>query len=136
MRIPYHPRRWTVSSVRVMDANCHYTEHARMKPGAPNVLLVFPRFNPHSFWSLRGVLDVVGVRCPTPPLGLITLAALLPQTWNFKLIDRNAEELTGGDLDWADIVMTGGMLRSSPTRSTSSSCVVPAVFRSRSAAQT
>ena len=72
-----------------------------MKPRAPNVLLVFPRFNPHSFWSLRGVLDVVGVRCPTPPLGLITLAALLPQTWTFRLIDRNAEELTDDDLDWA-----------------------------------
>jgi radical SAM superfamily enzyme YgiQ (UPF0313 family) len=85
-----------------------------MKPRAPNVLLVFPRFNPHSFWSLRGVLDVVGVRCPTPPLGLITLAALLPQTWTFRLIDRNAEELTDDDLDWADIVMTGGMLPQQP----------------------
>ncbi|HEY7247593.1 MAG TPA: radical SAM protein [Xanthobacteraceae bacterium] len=85
-----------------------------MKPTASNVLLVFPRFNPHSFWSLRGVLDVVRVRCPCPPLGLITLAALLPQTWNFRLIDRNAEELTDDDLDWADVVMTGGMLPQQP----------------------
>jgi radical SAM superfamily enzyme YgiQ (UPF0313 family) len=79
-----------------------------------NVLLVFPRFNPNSFWSLRGVLDVIGVRCPTPPLGLITLAALLPQTWDFRLVDRNAEELTDDDLNWADLVMTGGMLPQQP----------------------
>jgi hypothetical protein len=52
-------------------------EEARMKANASNVLLVFPRFSPNSFWSLKGVLDVIGVRCPAPPLGLITLAALL-----------------------------------------------------------
>jgi hypothetical protein len=52
-------------------------EEARMKAKASNVLLVFPRFSPNSFWSLKGVLDVIGVRCPAPPLGLITLAALL-----------------------------------------------------------
>jgi len=85
-----------------------------MKTRACNVLLVFPRFNPHSFWSLRGVLDVVRVRCPAPPLGLITLAALLPQTWNFRLIDRNAEDLEDDDLNWADLVMTGGMLPQQP----------------------
>jgi radical SAM superfamily enzyme YgiQ (UPF0313 family) len=85
-----------------------------MKTRACNVLLVFPRFNPHSFWSLRGILDVVRVRCPAPPLGLITLAALLPQTWNFRLIDRNAEDLKDDDLNWADLVMTGGMLPQQP----------------------
>jgi radical SAM superfamily enzyme YgiQ (UPF0313 family) len=85
-----------------------------MRAKASNVLLVFPRFNPNSFWSLRGVLDVIGVRCPAPPLGLITLAALLPQTWDFRLIDRNAEELTDADLNWADLVMTGGMLPQQP----------------------
>jgi radical SAM superfamily enzyme YgiQ (UPF0313 family) len=79
-----------------------------------NILLVFPRFNPNSFWSLKGVLDVIGVRCPAPPLGLITLAALLPQTWDFRLVDRNAEELTDDDLNWADLVMTGGMLPQQP----------------------
>jgi radical SAM superfamily enzyme YgiQ (UPF0313 family) len=85
-----------------------------MKAKASNVLLVFPRFSPNSFWSLKGVLDVIGVRCPAPPLGLITLAALLPQTWHFRLVDRNAEELTDGDLNWADLVMTGGMLPQQP----------------------
>ncbi len=74
------------------------------------VLLVFPRFNPNSFWSFRGACEVQRARCPAPPLGLITLAALLPQTWTFRLVDKNAETLSDADLDWADLVMTGGML--------------------------
>ena len=46
----------------------------------------------------------------TPPLGLITVAALLPTHWTIRLVDRNTEELADGDLAWADLVMTGGML--------------------------
>ena len=76
----------------------------------PNVLMVFPRFNPNSFWSLQAACDFYGKRCPAPPLGLITVAALLPPDWNIRLVNRNAEELTASDLDWADLVMTGGML--------------------------
>jgi radical SAM superfamily enzyme YgiQ (UPF0313 family) len=44
-----------------------------------------------------------------PPLGLITLAALLPLSWEVRLVDRNTEDLTSADLDAADLVMTGGM---------------------------
>ena len=76
----------------------------------PNVLLVFPRFNLTSFWSLAPVCEAWGARCPAPPLGLITLAAMLPSGWNVRLINRNSEELTPADLGWADLVMTGGML--------------------------
>ncbi len=75
-----------------------------------NALLVFPKFNPNSFWSLRALCDVWGARVPAPPLGLITLAALLPAYWNLRLVDRNAVELCEADLAWADLVMTGGML--------------------------
>lgn len=74
-----------------------------------NVLMVFPRFNPKSFWSFEGVLRAVGARYPTAPLGLITVAAMLPADWDVRLINRNTEELTDGDLAWADMVMTGGM---------------------------
>ena len=74
------------------------------------VLMVFPRFNQNSFWSLQAACDIYGVKCPAPPLGMMTLAALLPKDWDIKLINRNAEELKTTDLDWADIVMTGGML--------------------------
>ena len=81
-----------------------------MSRKSPNALLVFPKFNPNSFWNLQAVCDVWGARCPAPPLGLITLAALLPSSWNLRLVNRNAEELTDADLAWADLVMTGGML--------------------------
>jgi len=75
-----------------------------------HVLMVFPRFNPNSFWSLQAACDFYRARCPAPPLGLITVAALLPPTWTIRLVNRNAEELTESDLEWADLVMTGGML--------------------------
>ena len=76
----------------------------------PNVLMVFPLFNPNSFWSLQAACDAWGAKCPAPPLGLITLAALLPRDWNIKLVNRNAAKLLPSDLEWADMVMTGGML--------------------------
>ncbi len=76
----------------------------------PNVLMVFPRFNQNSFWNLQAACDVYGARCPAPPLGLMTLAALLPRHWHIRLVNRNAETLRPADLDWADMVMTGGML--------------------------
>jgi radical SAM superfamily enzyme YgiQ (UPF0313 family) len=74
-----------------------------------NVLLVFPKFNSKSFWSFEGALHTVGARYPAPPLGLITVAAMLPPDWCARLVNRNTEELTDADLDWADMVMTGGM---------------------------
>jgi radical SAM superfamily enzyme YgiQ (UPF0313 family) len=77
---------------------------------ATNALLVFPKFNPNSFWNLQALCDIWGARFPAPPLGLITLAALLPASWNLRLVNRNAEELREADFAWADLVMTGGML--------------------------
>src|SRR5476649_2293653 len=81
-----------------------------MAPRTQNALLVYPRFATDSFWNFAETCKLFGARCPAPPLGLITMAALLPSSWDVRLIDRNAEELTDADLDWADIVMTGGML--------------------------
>ncbi|HKF61184.1 MAG TPA: radical SAM protein [Dongiaceae bacterium] len=63
-----------------------------------------------TFWNYTVACELVGARYPTPPLGLITLAALLPASWEVRLVNRNTEELTAADLAWADIVMTGGML--------------------------
>ena len=77
---------------------------------ATRVLLIFPKFNPHSFWSFEGAVKVLGVKYPAAPLGMITLAALLPPDWDIRLVNRNTEELTEADFDWADMVMTGGML--------------------------
>jgi hypothetical protein len=77
---------------------------------ACKVLLVAPRFNGGSFWSCRAACEVLGARYPAAPLGLITVAALLPRSWQCRLVDRNTEELRDFDFDWADLVMTGGML--------------------------
>jgi len=73
-------------------------------------LLVYPRFSAATFWNFSVACELVGARYPAAPLGLITLAALLPQHWDIRLINRNTEELTTADLAWADLVMTGGML--------------------------
>jgi hypothetical protein len=72
--------------------------------------MIFPRFNPKSFWSYEGACELFGARYPAAPLGMITLAALLPRSWDIRLVNRNTEELTEAQLDWADLVMTGGML--------------------------
>ncbi|WP_082837178.1 B12-binding domain-containing radical SAM protein [Labrenzia sp. OB1] len=75
-----------------------------------NVLLVYPRFNAGSFWNYGATCELVGAKYPAPPLGLITVAAMLPETWNVRLVDRNTGPLSDEDLDWADMIMTGGML--------------------------
>jgi len=79
-----------------------------------NVLLVAPRFSGQSFWNFEAACEVYGARFPAPPLGLITVAALLPPSWQCRLVNRNTEELRDSDLDWADMVMTGGMLPQQP----------------------
>ncbi len=79
-----------------------------------NVLLVVPRFSGQSFWNFTAACEVFGARFPAPPLGLITVAALLPPSWQCRLVNRNTEELLDADLDWADLVMTGGMLPQQP----------------------
>ena len=75
-----------------------------------NVLMIYPRFNANSFWNYQATCDMVGAKYPAPPLGLITVAAMLPGSWDVRLVNRNTEELDEADLDWADMVMTGGML--------------------------
>ncbi len=75
-----------------------------------HVLLIYPRFSAATFWNYSVACDLVGARYPAAPLGLITVAATLPPSWDIRLINRNTEELTDADLAWADIVMTGGML--------------------------
>ena len=75
-----------------------------------NVLLVYPEFPDNSFWNIKDVCEVAGARYLSPPLGLLTIAAMLPQSWNFRLVNRNTEELKDADFDWSDVVMTGGML--------------------------
>jgi radical SAM superfamily enzyme YgiQ (UPF0313 family) len=77
---------------------------------ANNVLLVYPRFDAVTFWNYTQTAKVLGAKYPAAPLGLITVAALLPPSWSIRLVNCNTEELSDADLDWADLVMTGGML--------------------------
>jgi radical SAM superfamily enzyme YgiQ (UPF0313 family) len=81
---------------------------------ACKVLMIFPRFNTDSFWNYRATCELKGARYPAAPLGLITVAALLPQSWEVRLVNRNTDTLTEADLEWADLVMTGGMLFQQP----------------------
>ncbi len=72
--------------------------------------MIYPRFMADSFWNFSEACELVGARYPAIPLGLITVAAMLPKSWNVRLVNRNTEELAESDLAWADMVMTGGML--------------------------
>jgi Domain of unknown function (DUF4070) len=74
------------------------------------VLMVYPAFFGETFWNYSEVCKLVGARYTAAPLGLITVAAMLPQSWNVRLINRNTEDLSEADVAWADVVMTGGML--------------------------
>ncbi len=78
--------------------------------GKMNCLLVHPEFSKRSALNYTDVCRIMGAKYPIPPLGLITVAALLPQNWNFKLLDLNTEPLSDHYFEWADIVCTGGML--------------------------
>jgi radical SAM superfamily enzyme YgiQ (UPF0313 family) len=73
-----------------------------------NALLIYPEF-PDTFWSFKHALKFLGKRAAQPPLGLMTVAALLPGTWKKRLVDTNVERLRDRDLDWADVVLLSGM---------------------------
>lgn len=74
-----------------------------------NALLVYPEF-PDTFWSMRHALGMIGKKATTPPLGIITVAAMLPTSWSKRLVDCNVRDLTDRDLEWADVVLVSGMV--------------------------
>ncbi len=74
-----------------------------------NVLLLYPRF-PDTFWGFQHALKFVRRKAALPPLGLITVAAMLPPAWRLKLVDTNVRPLTGPDLAWADMVFVSAMI--------------------------
>jgi radical SAM superfamily enzyme YgiQ (UPF0313 family) len=78
------------------------------------VLMIYPKFIPNSFWNYTDACELVGAKYPAAPLGLITVAAMCPKEWDIRLINRNTEALTDENLNWADLVMIGGMLNQQP----------------------
>lgn len=96
-----------LSPVQLHGTQDHMTTPCR-------VLMIYPKFVPNSFWNYTEACELVGAKYPAAPLGLITVAAMLPKHWEVRLVNRNTESLSDADLDWADLVMTGGMLNQQP----------------------
>jgi radical SAM superfamily enzyme YgiQ (UPF0313 family) len=73
------------------------------------VLLVYPEF-PDTYWSFRHALKFEGKRAAFPPLGLLTVSAMLPDIWERRLVDMNVETLWPDDIEWADMVFVSAMI--------------------------
>jgi radical SAM superfamily enzyme YgiQ (UPF0313 family) len=73
------------------------------------VLLVYPEF-PDTYWSFRHALSFEGKRSAFPPLGLLTVSAMLPPSWERRLVDMNVRPLKAADIEWADLVFASAMI--------------------------
>ncbi len=74
-----------------------------------NILMLYPEF-PNTFWSFKYALKFVRKRAAFPPLGLLTVASMLPSNWQKRLVDLNVARLRDVDLAWADMVFISGMI--------------------------
>lgn len=81
---------------------------------APRALLIYPKF-PVSFWTMPYLCRLKGCSYPVPPLGLLTVAALLPPSWRLRLVDENVRRLMENDWEQADIVLISAMITQWPT---------------------
>ncbi len=73
-----------------------------------NILMIYPKF-PETFWSFQHAIEFISKKASTPPLGLVTIAPMLPAAWNKKLVDLNTQSLRVRDIDWADLVFISAM---------------------------
>jgi len=73
-----------------------------------NVLLIYPKF-PDTFWSFKYALNFIRKKAANPPLGLLTVAAMLPDEFQKRLVDMNVDCLSDEDIRWADMAFIGGM---------------------------
>ncbi|HSB66963.1 MAG TPA: B12-binding domain-containing radical SAM protein [Anaerolineales bacterium] len=73
------------------------------------ILLVYPEF-PDTFWSFKHALRFIRKKAASPPLGLLTVAAMLPAEWEKRLVDLNVTDLTSADMTWADYVFISAMI--------------------------
>jgi radical SAM superfamily enzyme YgiQ (UPF0313 family) len=73
------------------------------------ILMVYPEY-PVTFWSFDYALKFVSKKAAYPPLGLLTVAAMLPDDWDIRLVDVNVEKLKDKELEWADYVMISAMM--------------------------
>lgn len=73
------------------------------------ILLVYPEF-PDTYWSFSHALKFEGKRSAFPPLGLLTVSAMLPHAWKRRLVDMNVRQLTDTDIGWADMIFLSAMI--------------------------
>ncbi|QFS43634.1 B12-binding domain-containing radical SAM protein [Nostoc sphaeroides] len=73
------------------------------------VLLLYPRF-PKTFWSYDEFMKIAGLKAVIPPLGILTVAAMLPTDWEIRFYDRNVNQETDADWQWCDMVILSAML--------------------------
>ena len=87
-----------------------------------NILLVYPE-HPTTFWSFKHALKFVGKKSNLPPLGILTIASMLPEGWNRKVVDMNTGRLKDKDIQWADYVFISAMnIQRNSTRSVIDRC--------------
>lgn len=83
-------------------------DKAHRGSAAMNALLIYPEF-PDTFWSFKHALRFIRKKSSSPPLGLLTVASMLPADWQKRLVDMNVARLTREDLAWADYALVSGM---------------------------
>ncbi len=93
----------------VVRVRCSYQPESTQDNEYMKALLLYPRF-PQSFWSYDRVMELAGLKAVIPPLGIITVAALLPQDWEIRFYDRNVSLETEADWEWCDLVILSAML--------------------------
>jgi radical SAM superfamily enzyme YgiQ (UPF0313 family) len=74
-----------------------------------NILLVYPEY-PDTFWSFKHIMKIMSKKAAHPPLGLLTVAAMLPSGWDKKVVDMNITPLDNKDIEWADYVFISAMV--------------------------
>ena len=93
----------------------NYSENSSLEKNL-KILLVYPEY-PETFWSFRYALQFVSKRAAYPPLGLLTVASLLPPSWPKRLVDLNVRPLKDSDIAWADYVFISAMVVQKKSRS-------------------
>ena len=73
------------------------------------ILMVYPQY-PDTFWSFKHALRIISKKAAHPPLGLLTVASMLPSKWEKKLVDLNVTALKNKDIKWADYVFISAMV--------------------------
>ncbi|MEM0906097.1 MAG: radical SAM protein [Pseudomonadota bacterium] len=97
-------------AISVIDDNAPASPPLTPRPNPPKVLMIHPKFMGATFWEFKITSQLYGAEYPMPPLGLVTVAAMLPKDWDIRVLDRNVTTVTDADIAGADFIMTGGML--------------------------